>query len=304
MEKKLLKALYYSKKDTPLKIGQIEIPCWTLEDGTAVISGRGIQKMLGYGSQRSGVSLKKLIKSDEFSKFVSPELTYAIENPIPFIRIGSGGSQPKTHGYEATILIDYCYVLIDAKNDKVPLSKTQILLVTQAEIIVRAFSKTGIVAVIHKLTGYLDKQVETYLNDILNKYLYDAAKKYIITYPIELYKEWFRLNNWEWRPENKQKRPSCLGSWTNEYIYARLGPGILKELKTRNPKNEKGYREHKHFQFLTDDIGEPKLREFFGGLIALAKATSKWRNYTHMVNKAYPKYGETITIPLEFEENE
>lgn len=295
MENKILKALYYSKKDTPLKIGEIEIPCWTLEDGTAVLSGRGIQNVFLNVDIRS---LKKLIKKREFSQFVQPELANALENPLSFLRIGSGGSQPKTHGYEATILIDYCYVLIDAKNAGIPLTKDQKTMVNRAEIIVRAFSKTGIVAVIHKLTGYLDLQVEEYLNNILNRYLLDEAKKYIITYPLELYKEWFRLNNWEWKPENKQKRPSCLGSWTNEYIYARLAPNLLKQLKIRNPKNEKGYREHRHFQFLTDDIGEPKLREFFGGLIALAKATTTWRKYIAMIEKAYPKYNETIKIPF------
>ena len=119
-------------------------------------------------------------------------------------------------------------------------------------------------------------------------------KKYRVTYPLELYKQWFRLNNWEWRPENAQKRPGVIGNWTNDLIYARIAPGILKNLKIRNPKTEKGFREHKHFQFLTDEIGEPKLIEFFGGLIALAKATTNWRKYKEMVNRAYPKYDETF----------
>ena len=142
------------------------------------------------------------------------------------------------------------------------------------------------------------------MNDILNKYLLSEAKKYKVTYPLELYRQWFKLNNWEWKPDNKQKRPSVLGHWTNDLIYSRLAPGLLKQLKIRNAKNEKGFRPHKNFQFLTDEIGEPRLREFFGGLIALAKANTKWKSYISMVNRAYPKYGDNLTLPFPPDDDE
>lgn len=38
---KLLKSIYGSDK-TPLKLGDLEIPCYVLEDGTRVFSGRGV----------------------------------------------------------------------------------------------------------------------------------------------------------------------------------------------------------------------------------------------------------------------
>ena len=46
MEEKILKSKYGSDK-TPLHLGELEIPCYVLEDGTRVFSGRGIQKALG-----------------------------------------------------------------------------------------------------------------------------------------------------------------------------------------------------------------------------------------------------------------
>ena len=51
MEGKILSAKYNSG-DTPLRLGNLEIPCYVLEDGTRVFSGRGIQKVLGYGDKR------------------------------------------------------------------------------------------------------------------------------------------------------------------------------------------------------------------------------------------------------------
>lgn len=307
MGEKILKANYESGK-TPLTIGTIKIPCYVLEDGTAVLSGRGMQEAIGLSKRTAGNALRLLIKKRQFSKYIPEKLIESLETPLNFIRTGRGGasgSQPITHGYEATILIDICYVLIDAKNAGVKLTTEQINLVHKAEAVVRAFSKTGIIAVIYKLTGYLDDQVRTVLNDIFNKsYLLETAKQYRVTFPLELYRQWFRLNDWEWKPENAQKRPGILGRWTNDLIYSRIAPGILKELKIRNPKNEKGYREYKHFQFLTDEVGEPTLREFFGGLIALAKANSKWRRYMEMANIAYPQYEHTMFLPLDYDENE
>jgi hypothetical protein len=134
------------------------------------------------------------------------------------------------------------------------------------------------------------------LEKILNKYLLTEAKRYAVTFPLDLYKEWFRLNNWEWKVENAQKRPGIIGKWTNEYIYARMAPKLLEELEKRNPKTEKGYRKHKHFQFLTDEVGEPRLREFFGGHLALARATTNWRKYVSLVERAYPMIGDQLSM--------
>lgn len=287
--KPLLKAKYGSEK-TPLVLGSIEIPCYVLEDGTAVLSGRGIQNILGFTKNDSGQALSNMLSRGKFSPYMPEELLNQIKNPFQFERVGGGGSQPMTNSYEATVLIDVCYVLIDSKKNNVKLSEKEELLVIQAELIVRAFSKVGIVSVIYKLTGYLDDQVSTFLNDLFNKILLDEAKKYNVTFPLELYKQWYRLNGWEWKPENNQKRISVCGTWTKDLIYKRIAPNLLKELERRNPKNDKGYREFKHFQFLSDEVGEPRLREFFGGLIALAKASPNWRKYYELCNRAYPKF--------------
>lgn len=42
----------YSSDKTPLHFGDVEVPCYVLEDGTRVFSGRGIQKAIGYESKR------------------------------------------------------------------------------------------------------------------------------------------------------------------------------------------------------------------------------------------------------------
>lgn len=90
MEEKILKSKYGSDK-TPLHLGELEIPCYVLEDGTRVFSGRGIQKALG-SNATSGVWLNKFVNNSEITPIISSFKTGSVSvldklnNPIPFYR--------------------------------------------------------------------------------------------------------------------------------------------------------------------------------------------------------------------------
>ncbi len=279
----ILRATHGSNK-TPIRLGLLEIPCYVLEGDIRVLSGRGIQKALGSKSA-SGQWLKGFVNNKTIAPFFSAGVLDNLNTPIRFIRPDAGGSQSITYGYEATLLIDIIDAIIDANIAGVYNDPN---IVASANVLSKALKRVSIIALVDEATGYQNERVKNALEIILNKFILAEAKKYEVTFPLQLYKEWFRLNNWEWKEENAQKRPGVLGTWTNDLIYRRMAPGLLEELERKNPKNQKGYREHKHFEFLTDEVGEPRLREFFGGLIALARATTTWRKYMEMVNRAYP----------------
>lgn len=61
-ENKILVAKYGSDK-TPLRLGNLEIPCYVLDNGMRVFSGRGIQKAIGYDS-KSGQWMNSFCKMD------------------------------------------------------------------------------------------------------------------------------------------------------------------------------------------------------------------------------------------------
>lgn len=278
-----------------VKLGEKNIPCAVLVDNnnkpTRVFIEREIVGLLT-GNKKGG--LDRYLQPKNLQPYVPKKFLGGVKSSVIKFKLNGRDA----HGFIGTDLIDICKMYYDARKDK-KLLQSQEHLADIAEMIVFAFAKTGVDAVIDEVTGYQDIRVKGALQEILNQYLLDEAKKYQVTYPIELYKQWFRLNNWEWKEQNAQKRPSVIGKWTNKYIYERIAPNILQELERKNPKNDKGYREYKHFQFLTDEVGEPKLREFFGGLIALARATSSWRKYTELVERAYPKIGDQLDLFLE-----
>ncbi len=105
--------------------------------------------------------------------------------------------------------------------------------------------------------------------------------------PMDFYKQIFRLRGWTW---NNSRMSPIMGSIVNDLVYARLAPGVLEELKRLNPITEKGYREHRHFQHLTSDVGHPALGNHLRELIGMAKAfgAGDWKRYYERVNIAYP----------------
>jgi hypothetical protein len=111
----ILKATHGSD-DHPMKIGDIEIPCYVLEDGTRVLSQRGTMNglSLGRGSRGTvgGDQLAGFLGGNAISPHVSKDLMAVVESPIRFRHPSGGGL---AFGYPATILTDICDAVLSAR---------------------------------------------------------------------------------------------------------------------------------------------------------------------------------------------
>ena len=120
-----LKKLPVEKLSGQIAIDDLKIECYHLDNNTRVISGRGLQKILGINTRKSGDkiiessgnTLKNLLISFKKKKGC-PDKVYNIENVfngevIKFRRKGAGGSAPRTNGFEATFLMDICHFIQD-----------------------------------------------------------------------------------------------------------------------------------------------------------------------------------------------
>jgi P63C domain len=94
------------------------------------------------------------------------------------------------------------------------------------------------------------------------------------------------------------KKPRYVGHWTNDVVYSRLAPGIKEELASLTPKTQRGNRRNKFHQWLTDDIGHPKLQEHLASVIALMKASDDWQQFHKMLDRSLPSYEEIASRPL------
>lgn len=295
MIEKYLRATHGSP-DKPLKIGDIEIPCYVLEDGTRVLSGRGMQTALTLG-QRHGALLKGFLGKTNIKPYINDKLAMALSSPVRFIRPGRGGKLAV--GYEATVLVDICEVLLSAREENV-LTPKQLMIASQCEILTRAFAKVGIIALVDEVTGYQYVRDRLALQAILDKYLTHEKAKWAKTFPDEFYQYMFKLRGWNFNPLSV-KRPSVIGHITNDIVYSRITPGLLPKLKELNPKTESGLRKDKHHQFFTRDYGFPELKQHILNLIFIMKGADSWGTFYRILNKAAPKFGSTLE--LDFKES-
>ncbi len=284
---KRLKALYSSE----LKIGNIFLPCHVLEDGSRVISGRGMQNALGFSKTASGTALTNFVDS-KLMQFLSPEVKEKLMNPRIFDRVGKGGSAPESYANDATMLVDICDATIEANKCGL-LSETQLRHAQAAEMFIRSVAKVGIIALIDEATGYQEIRDKKALQAILDKFLGKELAAWSKRFPDEFYKEMFRLRGWNW---SYLKRPTYVGKLTNDLIYERIAPGLLAELKARIPKNENGKRKGNLQQMLTDDVGHPALAQHLHATIGLMRASAGWSEFYRLIQRAFPKKNEQMSL--------
>jgi len=280
-----------------LEIGNIKMPCFNLEDGKRVLSGRGMTKAIGMKGRGQGVI--RIVTHPALKPFINSDLDLAIRSPIKFIGAGSRKKKPNA-GYEATILHDLCQAVLDARDANALKSKQEKRYALFCETLIRSFAKVGIIALVDEATGYQEIRDRIALQKILEKYITDDWAKWTKTFPDEFYKQLFRLKGIPY-PPTSMKRPSYVGHWTNDVVYSRLAPGVLSELKKKNPRQHSGNRKRKFHQYLTREFGHPTLRDHLSNIIFLMKSSANWQKFYRALNRASPKYGTTLPLVEDIE---
>lgn len=289
----------------PLKIGEIEFDCAVLDDkqNTRVVSETRF--MAAMGMYRSGALSTRRGRSETGAR---EPLFLAYKNLKPYIDKHLGGVHFKplqyrtpeggvsTTGIRADLIPKICEVWIDADRAGV-LGHRQQLIAKKTDILLRGFAHVGIIALIDEATGWQNERARFALAKILEAFIAKEFRKWVKTFPIEYYQELCRLRSVPF-PRESFQLPSYFGYLTNDLIYSRLAPGVLAELRKKNPVVRNGYRRHKFFQWLTDDIGDPKLRQHLWNVITLMKASDNWDQFKAMVDKALPPYSTKPLLAL------
>lgn len=298
----VLKATHGSA-DHPLKIGDLDIPCYVLEDGRRVLSLGGMVKALGMSIGGAGGGegdrLVSFASGKSISPFISSDLASRMKTAIRF-QAPTGGTVAT--GYEATILADLCDAVLEARKLGA-LRPQQEHIAHQCEVLVRGFARVGIIALIDEATGYQKDRAKDALATILEAFIAKELQAWVKTFPSDFYQELFRLRGLDY-PTASVKRPQYFGLLTNDIVYKRLAPGVLEELKRVTPKNDGGRPKAKYFQSLTTNTGYPKLREHLGAVIAIMKLSDNYRDFIAKLDRLAPKYNETMPLALDYRQED
>ena len=302
--KKILRAVFPGA----ITIAGVSIPCAVLEDGKRVLRERSVARALGKKgsgahwqwkrSAEKGALLPEYISAKSLEPFIDDNIREMFLNPISY-RLKSGNI---AQGLPATLLTEICNIWLKAR-EKGALSESQEKTALQAEILLRGFAHIGIIALVDEATGFQEVRDREALQKIVEMYIAKALQPWIKTFPDEFYENLFRLRNWQYKPLSVS-RPGVVGTITNDLIYKRLAPGILKELKRLTPRDDKGRTKHRFFQRLNENIGHPKLREHLAGVTTLMKASSDWSMFYNLIQKALPQCGKTLPLPFTDDEIE
>lgn len=292
------------KHEGTLKLsdGAQEIPCFVLEDGTRVLSGRAMQEALRIrerqeGEKRGGYILPTFFESKALKPFIDKKLEVAKLEPIICYR----GKQ-QVHGYEATVLADLCDAVLEARKHGEKFTERQEIVAQQCEILMRSFAKVGIIALVDEATGYQYTREKDELQKILKAYISEELLPWQKRFPDVFYKELFRLNGWDFTVNGIKKRPGVVGTWTNKLIYEQLPDGVLKELKANTPKSETGNYTARFFQSLTPDTGNPHLTAQIQQIVTLFQLSDNMKHMWNQFEKLKIRQSGQLQLPFQFDE--
>ena len=277
----ILKALYIGK----LPIGDVELDCAVLEDGTRVLTASSI--FSAFGRTRKGMNSRLEVDGTKIPPFLASKNLESYINQQVIDRttiITYLDGKTKKQGYEATLLPVMCRIYLQARRENKLLS-TQEKLATKSEILLESFAMVGIDALVDEATGYQHDRKHDALRLLLSKYISEGLQRWMLTFPDSFFKELDRLYSNE--ETTSRKRPLYYGRFINKYVYEPIEHGyVKKELDSLNI-NEEGKRKARFHQWLNDNgrnmllhqIGRVQgLMETCGDIESFKRASKKQRD--------------------------
>lgn len=284
---------FYAMHAGFLDIAGQKIPVAVLNNRKRVLIQREVVGLLT-GNIKG--NLDRYLRAQNLQKFLPAKFVGRglDESSLKFLNITN-----VAHGFEATDLIDFCDMYLRALLAG-ELHDNQINLAKKAAIIIKSFAKIGIIAAIDEATGY-KKQKDEY-QKLLSAFIAEELQPWIKTFDEDYYYQIYRLKGWNWERHliEKKNYPWAVANITNRVVYEKLPDGVLEELNRKNPKNEKGNRPHKKFQFLTPNFGYVHLLKHLGHIQGILEKhpDGDWRHALHEIDTRFPSvrdpYGQAF----------
>ena len=269
-----------------LEIGSVQIECYVLDSQKRVIHKRGMAKALGMKSEGGNVFMRTMQRKGLGSE-IGEELRQKLDNPIVFKALTSDLG----HGYDATILIDICTAILDA-NKAGKLGPAQESLVMQAEIIVRASAKLGIVALVDDATGFIADKRRAQYKELFRDFIREEFRIYEDPqFPDQLFDVIYKIYGLP-RKANAQQHPRFFGKFIRKYIYeplANSNGAILEMLDEKNPVvYVNGGRRYKMYQFLSEVVGMPALKAQLWQVVGIGNSVRTKAQFERSFGLAFP----------------
>ncbi len=241
------KALYIGT----LPIGDMELGCAVLDNGTRVLTATSV--FTAFGRARKGSNTRLEIDGTRIPPFLAaknlePYINQdVIERTTPVKYLD--GTHEKS-GYVASLLPKMCEIYLAARRNG-DLATSQEKLAAQSEILLSALAQVGIDALIDEATGYQYDRKHNALRLLLAKYIAEGLQKWILTFPDSFFAELDRLYGDE--RTTSRARPQYYGKFINKYVYDPIEHGYVKSKLNELNIDAEGKRRARFHQWLSGD---------------------------------------------------
>ncbi len=284
----------------------VSIECYVTKEKERFLSLRGTARALDLKGAGS-TALARNLKSKWIQPYLSEGLIQWLDNlEANNIETLSGIRQRNIIPLEASLFVDLCKAYVNAQRDGlftdnngkiIQKWERQNQIANKLYMIMSAFAKVGIIALIDEITHYQEDRERDELTKLLAVYLSDERLTWAKMFPDEFYKQIYRLRGWPY--PTGVKRTPLVGKITNEIVYEKLPPGVLPELRKRNPVIPTKKRRRWTFtQFLSYDLGQPDLRDHLLQVVALMRASSNWGKFKSLFARAFPEKHRQLELTL------
>lgn len=272
-----------------MQIGDLELDCYVLEDGRRVFHKRGMARALGMRSGGGNVFMRAMQRKGLGSE-VDQKLLERINNPFYFKPL----TLDLAHGYEAEVLAEVCKAVIRA-DEAGRLTSSQKALAAQARILLNAFAKVGVTALVDEATGFQEVRSPDALRLLVQQYIEEEKREWEKQFPDEYYDELNRVYGSKRLTRTGsgkviQNRPQHFAKFTRTYVYHPLENGaVLEELDKINPRIDKnGTRKARFHQHLTEGYGIEKLKRQMQEVLTLVKVSDSVPQFKRLFLKRFP----------------
>ncbi len=273
-----------------MQVGSLDLDCYVLEDGRRLFHKRGMARALDMKSGGGNVFLRAMRRKGLGSE-LDQKLADDLENPILFKAL----TPDPGHGYEAEVLVNVCKAIVRA-HDAGKLTASQENLAVQAKILLNAFAKVGVTALIDEATGFQEIRKPDALRILVQQYIENEKREWEKQFPDDYYHELNRLYGSRKRTMTAsgaviQNRPQHFAKFTRTYVYHPLENGaVLEELDRINPKiDAKGTRKARFHQHLTEGYGIEKLKRQVQEVLTLMKVSDTTNQFKRLFGRRFPQ---------------
>jgi len=178
-----------------IMIGDMEIPCAVMEDGTRLLSERAITK--AFGGKRGGSHWKRLkdagdtganlpvfLSAKNLKAFIDNDLQDGLaRRRIYRAKQGSADS----HGLEASLLPKICNTFLKARDTDGGLHPSQHSIAKQADIIMRGLAEVGIISLVDEATGHDKEKKKNEYRDLFREFIRAECREWEKEFPSQFF---------------------------------------------------------------------------------------------------------------------